>query len=417
MHRRFLFAFLAALMSISTSLWALGLGDAKVLSFLNQPLKVHIDLITRSNDDLESVTARLASAEDFAMVGASLNAISVPLDFSIEEDNGNAYILITSDVSVADPLMRIIVEVSWSSGRMLREYTLFLDPPTLESAAPPPLVGRRPLTQPPVSESVPEPVAESVQEPLQDQRSLGSLSDDEYGPVKSGETLWRIAADWANGTDLSVNQVMLALLEKNPRAFLNDNVNLLRQGAVLRMPDIGEVRRMSEAEARNEVRAQTSDFAQRNDSVADDLPLFADESTRAVDDTLGEVEASAEGRLELVPSAETDPDSDTENDTISGNVTSSDGLREELARTEEQLITEQQQNEYLQNRIEELESELADIGTSAGGDSESVDGTVADADLAQMEDRLRDERIETAQEQEKKVPSVSSNERTGDESP
>ena len=126
-----------ASLGFSPAAWSLGLGDARVESYLNQPLQARIDLISQASDDLTSVTAQLASAADYELIGASRDAVSVPIRFTIENIDGDAYILATSNLPIGDPVLRLIVEVNWSSGRMLREYTLFLDPPSVpEPGAP-----------------------------------------------------------------------------------------------------------------------------------------------------------------------------------------------------------------------------------------------------------------------------------------
>ena len=398
MSRRFIFAIATLLLVVSPAIWALGLGEAKVLSFLNQPLKVHIDLITRPSDDLDSVSVKLASADDFAMVGASLAAISVPLEFSIEEEDGEYFVLMTSRLGVTDPVVRVIIEVNWSSGRMLREYTLLLDPPTFESAAPAPAIdrseARRDDTRPVV--------AREAEREASPPRASDVPADGEYGPVQSGDTLWRIASDWAQGTDMDLNQVMLAIQEKNPAAFLNNNINLLRQGATLQMPDVSEIRRVSESEALAEVREQSNEFNQRPDSIAEELPLFADESEQA-DEPAAAADTEVDDRLELVPPQSDAPSDEAAGIAESGVESSPDSLREALDRTEEQLISEQQQNEYLQRRIDELEGDLAEAQaiTGAGESPGQVDATLEDAGLAAMEERLALEREEAG-----RTPSV-----------
>ena len=139
-----------ASLAVSPAAWSLGLGDASVESYLNQPLRAKIDLITREGEDLSSVSARLASAEDYELIGASLEDLAVPVLFSIEDIDGDAYLMASSQLPVNSPVVRLIVEVNWSSGRMLREYTLFLDPPVAgDQSAPLPRVDQRQVTQAP----------------------------------------------------------------------------------------------------------------------------------------------------------------------------------------------------------------------------------------------------------------------------
>ena len=152
----------AAALAASPSAWSLGLGDATVESYLNQPLRARIDLVTQENDDLASVSAKLASAADYELIGASLEDLALPVRFTVENIGGDAFLLASSQLPVSNPVVRLIVEVNWSSGRMLREYTLFLDPPMAsDEAAPLPRIDQRETVQEPapvVDQAAPPPV-------------------------------------------------------------------------------------------------------------------------------------------------------------------------------------------------------------------------------------------------------------------
>lgn len=385
----------AALALFSQWAMALGLGNATVQSYLNQPLRAEIDLIRRPGDDLGEVQARLASADDFALIGASREAISVPLRFTVLADETDPKILVSSTLPVKEPIVRLVVEISWPSGRMLREYTLFLDPPTIPSAAPPPVVDqqRQPAAAPapeprPEAAAPRQPAAEApLAEPVRE--SAAAVPEEgEYGPVQSGETLWRIASDWSRGTGLNVNQAMLAIQRNNPQAFINDNINLLKRGAILRMPRTEEAAAISPAAARDEVLEQGAALARDlpAPTPAIETPLVADASAAPEPDPADEPVAP-EAQLEIVPPSESagvDSAYGTEPADAGAEAgTSATALREELARAEEELIGERQENEYLRERIEELESRIAATG----------EGTVADPELAAMEERLREERL------------------------
>ncbi|MBT8059946.1 MAG: tetratricopeptide repeat protein [Gammaproteobacteria bacterium] len=435
-------AFLAAAsLGMSPAAWALGLGDASVESFLNQPLQARIDLITRETDDLATVRASLASAADYEMIGASRAQMPVPIKFTIEDIDGDAYLRATSSLPIADPVVRLIVEVNWANGRMLREYTLFLDPSTVPSAAPPP---RLPASPPPAAAApVPAPASEPAPAAAESAPTAtpapapvterASPSTGDYGPVRSGETLWGIARDWSAGTGMDINKVMIAIQRENPEAFLKDNINLLKRGAILRMPAAGDVDRISRAAAYSEVEAQTEAFTGRRgresaasadtpliseaaapppvaepdiepaaesvseaepeaamDQAADALAEEVEEAAEAVTDTVSdameEVTPEPRDQLELVPPSEAEiSESATgfeEDPESAGVVAAADDLRENLARTEEELVNQQQQNAYLEERIQELERQL----------QETQQGSVEDADMASMEERLRQER-------------------------
>jgi len=425
----------------SPSVLALGLGDVTVESYLGQPLKARIELLTQESDDLASVSARLGSAEDYELIGASLDDISVPVRFSVEDRDGEAFLQASSRLPVSSPVVRLIVEVNWASGRMLREYTVFLDPPTVsDTAPPPPRIDTRETVAPASTRPEPrvsaapagpeEPLEPSAPEP-EPVRSTGSR---DYGPVARGETLWGIANDWARGTGLSVNQVMIAIQRENPDAFLRGNINLLKRGAILRLPSSDAVENVSRSDAYRAVVEQEEEFRgvrRASQPASETVPLLsedrvpeapaqstsapedaaaAEELVEAAGETAGEIAdevvsaldsetpasvaadseeaADVRDQLELVPPSEA-----SELDSSYGFEESSEdveagmsvqALRENLARTEEELITREQQNEYLQNRIQELEAEL-EAAQSA---------EVSDTELAAMEQRLREERLE-----------------------
>jgi len=438
----------AASLIFSPTAWSLGLGDVTVESFLNQPLQVKIDLVTRESDDLESVTVKLASADDYELIGANREAIPVPIRFLIEDIEGDAYILATSNLPIGDPIVRLIVEVNWSSGRLLREYTVFLDPPTSPEQAPIPRVDMRKAPPPEVETTTepaksPAPASEQTTASEQAPAAQAPASakaprqpvDGEYGPVSNGETLWGIALNWSRGTGLDPNKVMIAIQRENPNAFLRANINLLKRGAILRMPRVDDVNAISMESAISEVTEQTEEFRGRRSvepAASPSTPLLAEETApletqppvepeepAGVETDVAETEDEAtveavldpvldpavdepivQDQLELVPPSEA-----SDLDSAYGFEESDDGsadasvavstLRQDLARTEEDLITQQQENEYLAERIKELETQLI----------AAEENTVEDADLANMEARLQEKRLaETAARQDNDAP-------------
>jgi pilus assembly protein FimV len=441
-HFRTRFILGASLLAFSQIAWSLGLGEAKVESFLGQPLEVKIELITQASDDLASVSARLASAADYELIGASRDDVSVPLQFSVENPDGNAYIAVHSKLDINNPVLRLILEVNWPNGRMLREYTLFLDPSTFSQPAPAPRIETEKTTE---AQPTPAPRVETASTPGRATEAQPTQSApagdavisgaDEYGPVKSGDTLWRIAKDWSAGSGLNLNKVMLAIQRENPRAFSKDNINLLQRGAILRMPQRDDVNSMSSVAARNEVQQQSDAFQSRQSvsMASSTVPLISGESVAAepvldeqppeqvdeqIEEQLVQIEEPlpepvteeepipselrtelAPSQLELLPPSEDNSLDSTygfeESEAEADDAASSRALREELSRKEEELINQQQQNEYLEQRLQELEAQL----------EESREGTVDDQNLASMEERLREERLSDAKSDAPKVVS------------
>lgn len=422
MHKTIRWAAVMILALASPALYALGLGSAKVNSFLNQPLDVRVELISQSSEELQSVTAGLASAKDFEMLGLKLNSISVPLAFEIVSEGNKSYIHITSNLNATSPVMQVLVEVVWANGRMLREYTLFLDPPTFASKAPapqvtkpaapvaaaPPVAIQTPPQQIPPRQSVPAaPVMpDSASMPSADvsgdssaadliDRPADSSSDsaqeirsaDATSRVGKGQTLWGIASDWSRGTGYNVNQTMIAIQHKNPDAFINDNINLLKQGEILRMPANDEMAAITSQQAALEVQRQATVLSPGLSMPDYATPTVADSGDYQEtyqDDVSAAEEGFIEGRLEIVPPSEADNDAmgaisqasdEVTADNIEGQV-----LQEKLSRAEEDLINAELENSYLKDRIAELEQQ-AEAAKSL---------QVQDATLADMEQALAD---------------------------
>ena len=147
-----------AALTITPLASALGLGQATVNSYYEQPLDVRIDLISRSEAEMATVTAGLASPSDFQIMGLTRSALGTPLEFTINRDLADPHIRVTSRQPMKDPVVQLVLEVVWSSGRMLRQYTVFLDPPTFDAPAPLPAPRRAGASEPVVA-SAPEPSA------------------------------------------------------------------------------------------------------------------------------------------------------------------------------------------------------------------------------------------------------------------
>ena len=215
--------------------WALGLGDIELRSALNQPLEADILLVSATSDELEELRATLAAPETFERYGLERPFFLTRFQFEVTRDNmGRDIIHVTSQDSITEPFVRILVEAAWSRGRLLRGYTLLLDPPV-----------SLPTTQTtPQPQTAPRPVAAE---------NLGT-----YGPVSRGETLWGISERFLHAS-VTMNQMMVVMYEANPEAF-NGNMNILLQGVSVRIPDTAEVRQLSASEATQEAIRQTAEW-------------------------------------------------------------------------------------------------------------------------------------------------------------
>ncbi|MDH5480573.1 MAG: LysM peptidoglycan-binding domain-containing protein, partial [Nitrosomonas sp.] len=249
---------------------AAGLGKLKLNSALGQPLNAEIDIVSVNNDEISSLKVELASRDAFTQAGIRYEHFFSTIKFAIEpRTNGDPYVVITSPQSINEPFLNLLIELSWDSGRLLREYTVLLDP--IDYSAPDPVlpsINFAPVaieTSPDIEtiEQSPQIVDQErhVNRPVEVMAATVKKSEsrDTYGPVRRGDTLSDIARQIMPG-GVNLNQMLVALYRANRDSFINNNLNLLKVGAVLRIPDSSEIKEIDRAEANAEVKVQVADW-------------------------------------------------------------------------------------------------------------------------------------------------------------
>jgi pilus assembly protein FimV len=272
---------IAAAMALSaTGSFAAGLGKITVLSALGQPLHAEID-VSAAREELVSMSARLASPEAFKQVGIEYAPGVSGIRFLVDKrKDGQTFLRVTSDRAINEPFLDVLVELTWSSGRMVREYTLLLDPPeAISKAVPAPVAtpeaakqaaaGAAPATTaaPAAAQAAPAapaaPAAKPVAKPAAAAVPAPSAAKDgeDAGTrlVKSGDTLSKIATA-TKPEGVSLDQMLVALFRGNPEAFEGGNMNRLRAGKILNVPGADAASAVASVEARQIIVAQARDF-------------------------------------------------------------------------------------------------------------------------------------------------------------
>ena len=249
---------------------AAGLGRINVLSALGQPLVAEIDL-SASKEELGSLSVRLASADAYRTANLQYNAALTGARIAIERrPNGQSYLKITSSRPVTEPFIDLLVELTWAAGRLSREYTALLDPPGVPSAPPAPAISAVPESRPaPEAQPQPQPKAAAAAPEVSRPVTAGPMAGGkEYGPIQRGETLGKIAKS-VMPEGVTLEQMLVALYRSNPDAFIRKNLNLVRTGKVLRVPDREEVAAVARGEAVKEYRTHVADWNSYRQKVAD----------------------------------------------------------------------------------------------------------------------------------------------------
>lgn len=285
---------------------ALGLGDVRLNSRLNGPLDAEIELLGATPEELATLKAQLASRETFARYAldwpAFLNSVTVT---QVRTADGRTVLRLRSQEPVTEPFVTLLVEVNWARGRLVREYTLLMDPPVFAPgagaaaapvAAPTEGASRegeiaRPAPAPaPAPDRAPRAAEEASTPAAQAAPGAGSYS------VRRGDTLTSIAAGLTGGAD--TQRMMVGLYQGNPAAF-GDNMNDLHSGAVLRVPDASALAAISSNDARGEIRRQYAAWRNRAGVAAP-----SDERLRLVPP--GQAGAAGTGAADAAASAQVD---------------------------------------------------------------------------------------------------------------
>lgn len=355
---------------------ALGLGEVKLYSALNQPLVAEIELMQVNDLTRNEILSNLASKSDFERAGVERPFILNNLRFNAEVGpDGKGLIKVTSDRPVHEPYLNFLVEVHWPSGRLLKEYTLLLDPPAFNGQASAPVVkpssvpshyGTNPvLDEPPRASGDDVPSQEPVEYPgsvrqQQVQRVSSSLnytsSDMADSPsgtyrVNRNDSLWEIAEKVRPDSDVTVQQTMLAIQRGNPQAFIDNNINRLKSGQVLRIPDRSDITRLTVREAVADVSRQNREWRGRSQVAQLD-------ATRRTSSASGETQKSVDGKLAIVSGeAASGRGQDLGGDADGGNA----ALQTELAMTREQLDKLSRENAELKSRLKDLDDQIATL--------------------------------------------------------
>ncbi|WP_225907113.1 FimV/HubP family polar landmark protein [Methyloradius palustris] len=353
---------------------AAGLGKLTVLSGLGEPLNAEIELLAAGPDELSSLSAIIAPEEAYKVQGIERPALHSTIKIEIKKSpSGSAYLKLSSNLPVSDPYLDMLIQVDWSSGRLLREYTLLLDPPgysqppvSLPSASKPTI--SKPVVVSPAS-MADAPVATSSSKPAKGAKKNSAASaapvatqadappsDESKVTTAKGDTLYSIARN-ANVQNVSLDQVLVGIYQANKDAFIGNNMNRLKVGQIIRVPSSTELAAIPKAEAAQEIKVQSSDFQSYRNKLAGTVeaaPAMSDDEGKK--SSGGKITKAAEDKATPVPTAPKDVvklskgvSADTK--VLQDKVT---GLQEE-ATAKEKTIKESN------DRVAALEKQVADM--------------------------------------------------------
>ena len=308
---------------------ALEIGPIEARSALYQPLDARIPVRGAQSGDLQGLNVTLGSPAQFELAGvARLQHLGLLEFVVVEEGGGDGYIHVRTDEPIIEPSLTFLIDVDWPRGRTVRGYKVHLASVVGGATEAAPSRDAAPEARPETG-GVPSPPAS------------GGAG---YGPVRESETLWSIASRLRPDTSVSIQRMMLAILEANPGAFAVGNVNALRAGATLRIPSRDEIGPDDLDAALAEVRRQHSEWLEHRESAsARAAPALPDSGTEPG------------GRIEVVsPEAATDTTGREGGAGVAA-------LRRELALAMEEADTVRRENDELKLRLADAEDHIGEL--------------------------------------------------------
>ena len=388
-----LYAMLAAFLISTGSLlypvtaFSLGLGELTLNSTLNEPLRASIVLEDLDGLDLIDLTISIGSIDDYERAGLQRDTLLTDIDFEVSGSAGQGEVVLSSTRSINEPFLNLILIANWPSGRLIREYTILMDLPGSTVASTPP-AGTA------ISASVPNPGAVNA-----------SPASDSY-VVQTGDTLFQIAEQTRPDSNVSVQQMMIALQRANEDAFVNNNINRIITGRVLRIPPMQDIRLIDQEAANAQVNAQNQALAAQplaggasggssNGATQDELTLLSGDTEAGTGSS--DLEATiAALENELMISEENLDRARLENEELTARLAS---LEEEIELLQNIIAIEDERLAQFQADLAAQAEAAARVAASAQATSESLDSPApgqADSLVGQLTSALQSSLVSLA---------------------
>jgi len=433
--------------------YPLGLGDLELSSALNQELNAEIEVLSTTSEDAEQIIVKLADRDAFSRAGLDRPHLLQQLKFKMIDKNGVPYVKVFTKTPIREPFLSFLLEIDWPQGHLLREYTLLLDPPVyntrgLSNTSPASTDVNSPFNEPADAQAQTQPVfseqqsAASVQSSAQaasgvqtgvissdtgrsvnyQYQSLpaATSSSDQYR-VQQNDTLWSMANRMRPDSSVSVEQMMLALVRKNPEAFIHENINGVKRGYILRIPGRDEATQIDRQQAVAQAREHAALWREYSQGASSASPASSMEADAFTGEAAADQPRDADGHLSIVGASESGSEQAGSNQDPDAQLSR---LKQDLDMAREQLESEKLEKEDLRSRLAELEQrvqrviemddgELAKLQQDLQSSQQAVEATGVPAEEAPVEDIATEEM--PAEEMLETMPEESSEDIAADE--
>lgn len=352
---------LVALIGTALGAQAAGLGKLMVYSAIGEPLNAEVAL-TATPDELNGLAAKLAPHSAFTEAGIEFMPALTGLRFNVgKTSDGRPVLRLTTDAPLNEPFLHFLVELSWTSGRMVREYTFLLDPPEALQVARPASV--TPVAPPamPVSRTGERLSASVTPAPAGSVAAAGEVGEVK---VKPGDTLSKIAREHKSGA-VTLDQMLVALFNSNREVFDGNNMNRLRAGKILRLPEPEEVAAVDTGEARKLIVSQARDFNAYKRRLAEAAAAAHVADATPAKEAAGKIKPEVEAKAPSPDVKDKLEVSRTETAKSAKGETGKSSLEEDLIARDKALREAGERIAYLEKNLENLKT-LVELKSQAG---------------------------------------------------
>jgi FimV C-terminal domain/FimV N-terminal domain len=354
----------AGLVAMPLLVQAAGLGRLTVTSALGQPLAAEIELLATNKSELDSLAANLASNDAFRDAHIDYSPVLSTLQFTVvKKPDGRAFLKVTSSKPVNDPFIDMLIELNWASGRLVREYTVLLDPPSVaapQSVAP--VVVAPAVTAPAATlKPAPAPVAPSASAPAKTEARAApatKAASTTSVRVKSGDTLAAIARR-VRPQGVAFEQALIGLYRDNTTAFIDQNINRLKAGKTLKVPSSEAMAAIDRGDAAREIKTQTESWQAYRRSLAEAVKAAPEAGEKA------QAGQTASGKVAPKTEAPAKPGGEAAKDVLTlsktGPTAAGSGKQAAAAAKEDDAAAREKTLEESSSRVSALEKQVADM--------------------------------------------------------
>ena len=353
----------AGLIAVPLMAHAAGLGKLSVTSALGQPLAAEIELFAADKAELDSLSASLASDQAFRDARVEFAPVLSSLRFSVEKKpNGKAVLKVTSSRPVNDPFIDMLVELNWASGRLVREYTMLLDPPGVGSPQTVTPVAVTPA-QAPAAKPAPAATTAAPETAKTPAPAAASKPTPDRVTVKRGDTLSSIASR-VRPEGVSLEQTLLGLYRQNTQAF-DGNINRLKAGKTLAVPSADKVAAIPQREAVRELKLQADDWRAYRQKLAAAVSAAPEAQATPGQASSGKITPKVEDRAKPAPAAQQDvlklSKATPPAAAAAGKADETRALQEKLRAQEEDATAREKALQESSQRVSMLEKQIQDM--------------------------------------------------------